>query len=229
MASVGQAVGEFLPMAVGVAISPVPIIAIILMLFSTRAGANSAMFLLGWVVGITAVATIVLIVAETQNLTSSSGQPASGVSWIKLVIGLLLLGLARRNWQKRPAPGEAAALPKWLQAIDSVTPGKALGLGLLLSAVNPKNLILTLAGALSIAQADLSTTDDVIAVAVFVVIAASTVAAPVVLYQVLGERAQSTLDAMKVWLSVNNATVMSVLLLIFGVVLIGKAIGPLTS
>jgi hypothetical protein len=42
---------EVLPFAVGVAISPVPIIAVILMLFSSRATVNGPMFLIGWAVG----------------------------------------------------------------------------------------------------------------------------------------------------------------------------------
>ena len=38
-------------MAVGVAISPVPIIALILMLFTKRATSNSLSFAAGWVIG----------------------------------------------------------------------------------------------------------------------------------------------------------------------------------
>ncbi len=78
-----------------------------------------------------------------------------------------------------------------------------------------------------ISQADLSDGDTIVAVAVFVVIAISTVAVPVILYNVMGERAQPMLDTMRTWLAENNATVMAVLLLVIGFVLIGKGIGPI--
>jgi hypothetical protein len=56
-------------------------------------------------------------------------------------------------------------MPKWMAAIDEVTAGRALGFGVLLSAVNPKNLALTLAAAASLAQAGLSAGGDVVGVA----------------------------------------------------------------
>jgi len=53
-----QGSGEILTFAIGVAISPVPIIAVILMLFSSRAKVNGPMFLLGWVVALAVVSGV---------------------------------------------------------------------------------------------------------------------------------------------------------------------------
>ena len=58
-------------------------------------------------------------------------------------------------------------------------------------------------------------------------LAASTVLVLVVAYLVARERMRHPLDELKVWLQANNATVMSVLLLVIGVVLLGKGIGGL--
>lgn len=223
----GQAIGDLLPLALGVAICPIPIVAVILMLFSQRARANSAMFMLGWIVGVAGVTIVGLIIANTQNLTESSGQPEDSVSTVKLILGVLLILLAAREWRGRPKEGETPTLPKYLDAIDTFTPPKALGLGVLLSAANPKSLLLIIAAAITISQANLSDSDTIIAVLVFVIISVSTVVAPVVLYNVMGERAQPILDSMRTWLTQNNAVVMSVLLLVIGVVVIGKAIGPI--
>jgi hypothetical protein len=44
------------------------------------------------------------------------------------------------------------------------------------------------------------------------------------LFLVLGERATEKLDGWKIWLTENNATVMFVLLLVFGVILIAEAV-----
>ena len=48
-------IAAVLPFAIGVAISPVPIIAVILMLFSSRAKVNGPMFALGWAVALAVV------------------------------------------------------------------------------------------------------------------------------------------------------------------------------
>jgi threonine/homoserine/homoserine lactone efflux protein len=222
----GQVIGEFLPLAVGVAISPIPIIAVILMLFSDRAKQNSLAFMLGWIVGIVVAMTILIGVASTQDL-STGGQPSDTSSWIKLVLGLLLIVAAAGQWRKRPKPGQEATMPAWMGRIDTMKPGAALGLGFLLSAVNPKNLLLIAGSAVTISQADLSSTDQAIVVGVFTLIGACTVAVPTLGYLFLGAKAQPKLDAAKLWLSANNTTVMAVLLLVIGVSLFGKGLGAL--
>jgi threonine/homoserine/homoserine lactone efflux protein len=146
------------------------------------------------------------------------------VSWTKIVIGVLLLLVGIRQWRGRNGP---TATPKWMTAIDDFTPVKALGLGFLLSAVNPKNLLMGAAAGVAIGSAGLSVGGEVVAIAVFTVIAASTVAVPVVAYLFAKQRMRGPLDALKAWLQDNNATVMAVLLLVIGVVLIGKGVGRL--
>ncbi len=224
----GQAIGELLPYAIGVAISPVPIIAIILMLLSARAGANGVSFLTGWVVGV-AGGSAVLLALSGQIDTGSSGAPSTRSSAIKLLLGALLLLLAARNFRKRPKAGVPAELPKWLETIDSLTPVKAAALGVLLAAVNPKNLLLIAGGMVGVSQFDLSVEEQAVAVAVFVVIAISTVAAPVIIFYAAGAKAQHLLAEMKAWLSQNNAVVMAVLLLVIGVELIGKGVSGLSG
>ncbi len=220
----GPAIGDSLPLAIGVAISPIPIIAIILMLLSKRAGINSASFLIGWFIGIAVVLSVVVAVSGTATLNTSSG-PATGVSWIKVALGVLLLLVGLRNWRKRPKGGEEATLPKWLTTIEGVTPPKAGGLGILLAAANPKNLILLVGGGVAIAQEATTTGDKAVATVVFIVIAISTVALPVFLNLTMGQRARAVLDSLSDWLRTNNATVMAVLMLVIGFVLIGKGIG----
>jgi len=222
----GQTIGDILPLAVGVAISPIPIIAVILMLFSGRARANSLAFLLGWIAGIVAVCTFFVWLAGTQDL-STGGQPSTLSSSIKLTLGVLLLLAGMKQWRGRPEPGADVKMPGWMQRIDSLKPGAALGLGFLLSAVNPKNLLLIVGAAVTIAQASLSTTDDAITIAVFTVIGACTVALPTLAFLIMGERAQPSLDRAKSWLSVNNTAVMAVLFLVFGFTLLGKGLGGL--
>src|SRR6478735_1343117 len=146
----GAVIGEILPLALGVAISPIPIIAAILMLLSP-------------------------ILPEQDE---DASKPIQGV--IQLVLGAGLLLLALRQWRGRPKAGEEPQMPKWMQAIDKVTFPVALGLGFLLSAINPKNLLMAAAAGLAIGEEGLAVGEIVVVIAVFTLLAASTVLVPVV-------------------------------------------------
>jgi threonine/homoserine/homoserine lactone efflux protein len=221
---VSDAIGQVLSFAVGVALSPVPIIGVVLMLGTPRARSNGAAFVVGWVVGLGAVGTIVLLASSGAD-ASTSGEPADWVNWLKLVLGLALLLLAMKQWRARPADGDAAAMPKWMQAIDTVTPLKAAGLAVLLSAVNPKNLLLVVGAAAAIAQTGASTTGQAVALAIFVLVGTLGPGTPVALYFALGNRSKRILDGLKDWMSTHNAAIMAVLCLVIGAKLVGDAIG----
>jgi Sap, sulfolipid-1-addressing protein len=64
-------------------------------------------------------------------------------------------------------------------------------------------------------------------VVVFTVLAASTVAVPVLGYAIGRKRMAGPLESLHRWLTVHNAAVMATLLLVIGVVLIGKGLGAL--
>jgi threonine/homoserine/homoserine lactone efflux protein len=219
----GAVIGDLLPLAVGIAISPIPIIAVILMLLSRRATATSTGFLLGWVVGIVLVTVVVLaLVGQAGN--TAGGEPSTLSSVLKLVLGAGLILLAVRQWQGRPKEGETAAMPKWMGAIESFSFGRALLLGFGLSAINPKNLLLCLAAGTTIGAAHLPTGQVVVATVVFTLLAASTVLVPVLGYLAARDRMAAPLDRLRAWLTQNNAAVMAVLLVVIGTVLLGKGI-----
>jgi threonine/homoserine/homoserine lactone efflux protein len=225
---IGPSIADVLPLAVGVLVSPLPITAIILMLFSPRARSNGPAFLLGWIVGLGVASAIVYAVSNGADVSGSSSA-SNGTSIAKMVFGGVLVLMGFRHWRKRPAPGATAPLPKWMQAIDSITPVKAFGLAVVLSVANPKNLILTAGAASTVAQNGVSTGDAVVVLAVFVLVASLSIAAPVAIYLVSPDRARRVLDTWKGWLEHNNATVMAVVLVLIGVVLFAKGLGPITS
>jgi len=216
--------GEILPLALGIAISPIPIIAAILMLLSPRARRTSLGFLGGWVLGVAvSVVTFTLLAVLLPDSDDGGSQPIIGV--IKLLLGAALVLMAVRQWRSRPASDEEPPLPKWMMAIDSLTAVRGLLLGFALSGLNPKNLLLGVAAGIVIGSAGLSVGASTVVIVVFTVIAASTVAVPVVAYLVASHRMAGPLESLRAWLVHNNATVMAVLLLVIGVVLIGKGVG----
>ena len=224
----GQAIGGSLAFAVGIALSPIPIIAVVLMLTSQKARVNGPLFVLGWLVGLGIVGAIVLAVAGPAG-ASTSGSPATWVSWVKIVLGVLLLLVAVRQFRSRPHDGEEPAMPKWMATIDHTSPVAAFGLAAALSGANPKNLLLAVAGGAAIAQTGIPGGQQAIAYLVFAVIGTLGVAIPVGIYFALGERSAKLLAGLKDWMTEHNAVIMTVLCLIIGVKVIGDAISGLTG
>ncbi len=97
----GKAIGGSLPLAVGIAVSPIPVIAVVLMLTSRRAKVNGLAFVVGWLIGLGIVGAIVLSLAGPAG-ASKSGSPATWVSWVKIALGALLLLVAFRQFRGRP-------------------------------------------------------------------------------------------------------------------------------
>ena len=223
----GQAIGGLLPLAIGVALSPLPIIAVILMLGTPHAKSNGPAFAVGWVLGLVVVSVVVVLV--TSGADDPDSGASTGVNWAQVGIGVLFLIMAMRQWRKRPKPGEEAPMPTWLAAIDRFTVGKSLGLGALLSGVNPKNLALTAAAAASIAQAGLSGGGTAVSIAVFVIIGSLTVAGPVLFYLVAPKKAAGPLESIKHFMAVHNAVIMMVVLLVLGAKVLGQGIGGVSA
>src|ERR1700709_875936 len=102
----GQAIGQVLSFGVGVSLSPIPIVGVVLMLGTPRARANGLAFLAGWIGGLAVVGTVVLVVASGAE-AGVQGQPADWVNVLKLVLGVLLLAVAAKQWRGRPRAGDS--------------------------------------------------------------------------------------------------------------------------
>jgi threonine/homoserine/homoserine lactone efflux protein len=217
-------IGDLLPSALAVALSPIPIVAVVLVLGSSHARTAGPAFALGWVAGLVAV-SVVVVLALGAGSDDDSDDP--GISWLKVAIGVLFLAMAANQWRKRPKDGRQPEMPKWMATIDTATPSRALLLGAALSGANPKNVALTLAAAASIAEAGLDQADTAIAVAVFVAIGSLTVGGAVLFYVVDARRAAGPLDAIRRFMSDNNAVIMMVVLTLLGAKLLGDGLAVL--
>ncbi len=217
------AVGDLLPIAAAVALSPIPIIAIVLVLATPAARTSGPAFAAGWVAGLTTVSVIVVVVAGGARDPDSGA--AETVNWLKVGIGLLFLVMAVQQWRKRPKAGGSPEMPKWMATIDSATPGRAFVLGIALSGANPKNLALTVAAAASIAQAGLDGRDTTIAIAIFVGLGSVTVAGSVIFYLIDSTRAARPLAATKDFMTRYNAIIMMAVLMVLGAKLLIDGLG----
>jgi len=224
----GQAIGQVLAFGVGVSLSPLAIIAVVLMLAGPKGRVNGLAFLAGWVLGLAVVGTLVLIAADGAD-ASDNGAPANWVSILKIGLGVLLLLVAVRKWRGRPHGDAEPELPAWMKRLDTITPPKAARLAVLLSAVKPKNLLLTVAAALAIAQTGVSTGEEAVAFAVFLLLATLGPGIPVAIHVLMRDRGPDILMRMRGWMVSENATIMAVLCLVIAAKLIGDATSSLAS
>src|SRR5580700_3013308 len=176
----GAAIGGALPFAVGVALSPIPIVAVVLMLTTRRARVNGPLFIAGWLAGLAIVGAIALSIADPAD-ASSSGAPATWVSWLKVVIGVALLLVAALQFRNRPRNGDRVELPKWIGRVDEIKPLQAAGLGVV------------------IAQTGISGAEQAIAYTVFALVGTLGVGTPVAIYVAMGARSQKPLSELKDW------------------------------
>jgi len=223
---VAQAIGGSLVFAIGFAVTSLPIAVIVLVPLSKGDRVLRTAFACGWSVGAAGAMAIVIAVSDAIGAGSDTS-PATWVLMAKILFGAALLVLAGWEWRKRPAPGDAAHVPGWMRLVENISPLGSAGLGLAIAAANPKNLLMIVAGGLAIAESPLSTGGEVIAAAVFVILAVMPVVMLFALYRYLGRRAQRWLDVLTDWIELNNAAVMAVLLLVIGTALLGNGIAGL--
>lgn len=224
----GDAIGQMLVSAVGIAISPLPLIAVILMLATPRGQANGAAFATGWTVALTVLVAIVLLVGAGGDASRGTGGPGRWTYWLRLALGTTFLLLAVGQWRGRPREGREATLPGWMRAVDRFTPGKAAGLGAALAVANPKNLVLGVGGAVSIAASSAGTGGRAVAAVLMVLIASLCTLLPLGVYLAGGDRAEAVLTGWRAWLGQHNAAIMTTVLAVLGAKYVGDAISGLS-
>lgn len=220
----GDAVGQMLASAVGIAISPLPLIAVILMLATPRGRSNGIAFTLGWVAALAAVTALVVLAGS--GIDTGAGRPDWSY-WLKLALGVLFLLLGAKQWRGRPREGKVVEPPGWMRALDTFTPAKSAGLAAVLVAANPKNLVLAVGGAVSIATSGAGGGGKAVAGALLVAIGSLCTLLPLGVYLIGGEKSAKVLGEWKAWMSAHNSAIMMVVLLVLGAKYIGDAVSGL--
>ncbi|MER5764642.1 GAP family protein [Streptomyces sp. NPDC002082] len=225
----GDAIGQMLASAVGIAISPLPLIAVILMLATPRGRSNGIAFAAGWTVSLALLVTVIVLAGSGADASRHDGGPATWTLWLKLGLGVLFLLMGIKQWKDRPREGHAAQQPGWMKAIDHFTPGKSAGLAAALAVANPKNLVLAVGGAVSIVSSTAGTGGKTVAAALMVLIASLCATLPLGVYLFGGQKSAAVLAEWKAWMSEHNAAIMTTVLVILGAKYIGDAVSSLTA
>ena len=211
--------GQTLPYALGILLSPLPVIPVLFILLGPRPRSSSLGYAFGWCCGIAFFTEVfVLISVFITNIESTP----RWLSWALIPLGIALLLLAIQRWSVRHKP---KPLPGWMTALETASPAKAFGLGFLVSIVSSP--VFLIGAGLTIGTASQSAAKDALDVLTFTVIASGLVILPVVLYLIAGKSVASALLASKQWLERNYATVSTVILFVFGVLILMKGISSL--
>jgi hypothetical protein len=225
------AIGLSLPIALGLLFVSMPMAVIVLVMITAGAHRGAASFLLGWVLGISAVVAVTIVIADysfaESESESESAQSSVWSSVVRIVLGLVLFGLAFKQWRARPKDGSDPTVPKWMKSIDGLTPRKAFGLAFLSAAVNPKNAALAVSGAATIAVATNVVAQQIVAAVIFTIIASVGIASPILVKVFSGKRADDILVSAKAWMTANNAVMMAVILAILGATVLGEGLSGL--
>lgn len=223
--------GDVIPFGVGVALSPFPIIAVLLLLTAPVGVRGGALFLLARAVGLVVLTGLFAVLAEVIDTTAGSTLPAA---ILRILLGVVLVVVAVRKFVKRPpgaTDGDAPEpeLPGWMRSIEGMGGGGSMRLGFVLTVANPKEIAFAAGAGLTIGGAFLPVGQVAVVGAVFVVIACLSVATPVVAVAAAGERVAPALNGVRNWLVRNNAIVMSVVLLVIGAMVLGAGISGLAD
>ena len=218
-----DAFGAALPIAVGVAVSPFPIVAAVLVLLSPAGSASGLAFLAARVAS---VAFIAGLFAAISDLIVRSDEVAPWVAVTRILVGIGLMVLAVGKWPRRQTE-QAADLPAWMRAIEDASPARAARIAVILSVANPKELLLGVGAGITIGSAGLPLGATLAVAAGYTALACATVAAPVIAFTAAPDRFRGRLEQLRELLLRHNAAIMSVVLLVIGAVLIGGGLSDL--
>lgn len=208
---------ELIPLALVIALSPLSIIPAVLVLRATRPRPTGLSFLAGWLLGIFTLAAAFLLLS---GLIGNFDKPPAWASWLRIVVGVVLIGLGVYRWTRR---GETHT-PKWMTSLTTLSPARAFVTALTLVVVNPKVFFISAASGMSIGSSGLGVAGAWSAVVYFALVAGSTVLLPIVAYSLFTDRLDATLRRVGDWMERRHAVLVAGILVIIGLLLLYKGI-----
>jgi hypothetical protein len=218
----GSVLATLIPLALVVAISPLSIIPAVLVLQTPRPRPTGLAFLGGWLLGLAALTAVFVVSSDALGALRNS--PPAWVPWLRIVLGLALIGYGIYEWLTRRRHTES---PKWMRTFATLTPARAGLTGLVLVIVRLEVLTMCALAGLAIGGSGLGMAANWITATIFVVVAASTVAIPVLAYAGAGDRLNEPMMRLKDWMERNNAALLAAILLVIGLMVLHNGVKAL--
>jgi threonine/homoserine/homoserine lactone efflux protein len=205
---------------IGLAISlePIPLTAFILVLASRNGLRKGAAFIAGWLLSLAVVIALTLLVTG-NNPPRSDTAPSIAALLVKLVIGLVLVGIGALKWRRIGRPKPPKKTPKWQTGIDNMSPLFAAVLGIL---VQPWGLIA--AGVAVIVEAKLASWQDYLALILFCLVSTASYLSIEIYAWRRPERSQAFLAGMRTWIDTHTDQAIIIVSIGLGLWLIGQSV-----
>ena len=218
----GSVLTKLIALAAVIALSPITVIPAVLVLHAPRPRPTSLAFLAGWVLGLVGLTAV--FVGGSDLLGGLLKAPPTWASWLRVALGSALIALGAYQWLARHRHG---SMPRWMRSFSTLTPVRAGVTGAVLVVLRPEVLILCAAAGLAVGSSSLSAAGQLLAAALFLVIAASTVAIPILAYVGAGDRLDDPLERLKVWMEENHGALLAIILVLIGLMVLYNGIHAL--
>ncbi|OBH70911.1 hypothetical protein A5682_09355 [Mycobacterium mantenii] len=221
-ASWASVLSKLIALAAVIALSPITVIPAVLVLHAPRPRPASLAFLGGWLLGL--VTLTAAFVSGSELLSGVHSAPPKWAAWVRLAFGVALIALAAYHWFTRH---RQRSMPRWMRSFSTLSPRRAAVVGAVLVPLRPEVLILCAAAGLAVGNSSLSAGAQLVAAAIFVIVAASTVAIPILAYVGAGDRLDDALERLKAWMEANHDAMLAVILFLIGLIVLYNGIHTL--
>jgi threonine/homoserine/homoserine lactone efflux protein len=209
---------DLILIGLAITLEPIPLTAFILVLASKGGVRKGAAFIFGWLLSLAVVVALTILVTGNKPPKPNTA-PSLAALAVKILIGVVLVIIAVRQWRRMGKPKKPKKTPKWQTGIDNMSPWFAIALGPL---TQPWGLVA--AGVAVITEAKLSSWQSYIALFLFCVIATVTYLVMEIYAGFWPEQTQAFLTRTRTWIDTHTDQVIIVVSLALGFYLIAKSI-----
>jgi len=220
----GSVLTTLIPLALVIALSPLTVVPAVLVLQTARPRPTSLAFLAGWALGLAALTAV--FVASSDALGDLGKSPPTWASWLRVVLGSALIAFGVYQWLTRHGHTES---PKWMRSFATLTPTRAAITALVLVVIRVEVLICSALAGLAIGSSGPGTAAKWVLGAVFIAVAASTVAIPILGYAAAGHRLDEPMARLKDWMEKNNAALLAAILVLIGLIVLYHGVHALSQ
>jgi hypothetical protein len=219
---------RIVPLALGVAASPLPVVAILVILLTKRARSSSLIFTAAWVSGnAVAISIAVIFAGQFKRPLVGLDLPYEGLITALLGAGLVVAAWVAHTGRERSEDPDAA--PGWLRAVDNLSPAGGAFVAFTNATTSPKNLALAITAGVAIQAADVHPAQQTLAALSYVVVASLSVVIPVVFYFASGKKAKSTLARWKQFVTLKASAIAELTMFVLGIALLVKGLWNLLA
>jgi threonine/homoserine/homoserine lactone efflux protein len=221
-----EAIGGTFWLGLGITLKPGAIVIGILIASRGDSWRRGLAYLLGWLCGLLA-----LVILPSLYLHDLLRVPADVArehflryDIFRAGLGVILLAAAVVALVKGPLPDDQIPESRWARLIETGGVLRTFGIGIFVSAVSLRNLVLLAAAGSVIDQADLNAFDLAIVVAVFVTVASLGILVPLLLQRFGGAWTKDRLQAVADWLTGHMGLITGVTMALLGAMLLSRGV-----